>query len=62
MRRRLALVVLSLSAAVGMGFGLSAPADAAAKPPVRVGTDSCGNFQIWVNDSPIISWLICHGG
>jgi hypothetical protein len=58
MRRRLVLFVFSVVAVVGLGFGAAAPASAASTP-VKVGTDQCGNTQVWVNGTPLIQYFSC---
>jgi hypothetical protein len=60
MRRRLALLALLCCSTALVVVGQAAPASAASTP-VRVGTDQCGNFQIWVNGNPTIEYFVCNG-
>ena len=58
MRRRLVPFVIAVAAVVGLALGSAAPAGAASTP-VRVGTDQCGNTQVWVNGTPLIDYVVC---
>lgn len=58
MRRKLILAIAAAAALLGAGSVVATPAQAG--PPVRAGYDQCGNFQIWVNGTPLINYLICN--
>jgi hypothetical protein len=55
MRRKLITALAALAALAGAASVAAPPAQARDDilPKVRVGTDSCGNFNIWVNDQPV---------
>lgn len=54
------LALLTAAAAVVLGSTLGAsPAQAAPDKPVRVGKDSCGNFNVWVNGTPLFTYVWC---
>lgn len=59
MRKKIILTAAT-AALVVSGLAAAAPASAESKAlPVRAGRDSCGNFNVWVNDSQVIYYLHC---
>ena len=61
MRKKTAVLILSVLALTGASAAALAPAQAAPDTPVRAGKDSCGNFNVWVKGEQVIYYLHCGG-
>lgn len=59
MTKKLTTAIVASIAFVGIGAATITPAQARPDVPVRVGKDSCGNLNVWINDQPVFIYLYC---